>query len=195
MPRLVLALLAIALVAVLAIGLTQAESESGGSEVPAALTRDEVLEPLSGAPAPLAALHRDANALPQATPASYRRQLRALRGYPVVVNAWASWCGPCKLEFPLFQRAASRLGKRVAFLGLNVSDNKSEAAAYLKQAPVPYPSLVDADFKILGSAAQGAQGLPITIFYNAEGERTFIHQGGYASEQELLEDIERHTRG
>jgi thiol-disulfide isomerase/thioredoxin len=195
MPRLALALLAVALAAVLAIGFTQAGSKSEEEEeIPAALTRDQVLEPLAGAPAPLAALHREANGLPEATTASYRRRLRALRGYPVVVNAWASWCGPCKLEFPLFQRAASRLGKRVAFLGLNVSDNKGEAAAYLEKAPVPYPSLVDGDFKILGSAAQGAQGLPITIFYDARGERTFIHQGGYTSEQDLLDDIERHAR-
>ncbi len=194
MPRPVIALLAVALVAVLVVGLTQAGSDSGDPGIPEPLSREEVLEPLAGAPAPLAALYGRANELPEATPASYRRQLRSLRGYPVVVNAWASWCGPCKLEFPIFQRASSRLGRRIAFLGLNVGDNKEDAAAYLTKAPVPYPSLVDGDFKILGTAAQGAQGLPITIFYNANGERTFIHQGGYASEADLLADIERHTR-
>lgn len=195
MPRPLLLLLAVALVAVLGIGLTQTGTEGQSSQIPAALSRDEVLEPLAGSPAPLAALHRQANALPDATVRSYRQRLRDLRGYPVVVNAWASWCGPCKLEFPLFQRAAAKLGKRVAFLGLNVGDNKGDAAGYLEKAPVPYPSLVDGDFKILGAAAQGAQGLPVTIFYDAEGERTFIHQGGYTSEQDLLADIERHTGG
>lgn len=193
MPRPLLLLLAVVLVAVLGIGLTQTGSEGQGSEIPAPMSRDEVLEPLEGAPAPLAALHRQANGLPDATVRSYRERLRRLRGYPVIVNAWASWCGPCKLEFPLFQRAAAKLGKRVAFLGLNVGDNTGDAAAYLEKAPVPYPSLVDGDFKILGAAAQGAQGLPVTIFYNAEGERTFVHQGGYTSEQDLLADIERHT--
>jgi cytochrome c biogenesis protein CcmG, thiol:disulfide interchange protein DsbE len=193
MPRPVLIALAVALVAVLAIGLTQAGSDAEQSEIPAALSREQVLEPLSGAPPPLAALHRQANALPDATVRSYRDRIEDLRGYPVVVNAWASWCGPCKLEFPLFQRAAARLGKRVAFLGLNVGDNEGDAAAYLEKAPVPYPSLVDGDFKILGAAAQGAQGLPVTIFYDARGERTFIHQGGYTSEADLLADIERHT--
>ncbi len=58
---------------------------------------------------------------------------------------------------------------------------------------MPYPSLVDGDFKILGSAAQGAQGLPVTIFYDARGERTFIHQGGYTSAADLMADIERHA--
>ena len=193
MPRPVLLLLAVGLVAVLAIGFAQAGSTAEDDGIPATLSREEVLEPLAGAPPPLADLHRRANALPEASVRSYRAQLRELRGYPVVVNAWASWCGPCKLEFPLFQRAAVKLGKRVAFLGLNVGDNKGDAAAYLEKAPVPYPSLVDGDFKILGAAASGAQGLPVTVFYDAQGERTQIHQGGYRSEAELLADIERYA--
>jgi cytochrome c biogenesis protein CcmG, thiol:disulfide interchange protein DsbE len=193
MRRPLLIVLAVGLVVVLAIGITQAGSDAPQEgDIPRALSREEVLEPLAGAPAPLAALHRRANALPEATPADYRRQLRALRGYPVVVNAWASWCGPCKLEFPLFQRAAAQLGKRVAFLGLNVSDNREEAAAYLAEAPVPYPSLVDGDFKILGEAAPGVRGLPATIFYDAQGRRT-VHQGGYTKQEDLLADIRRYA--
>jgi cytochrome c biogenesis protein CcmG/thiol:disulfide interchange protein DsbE len=194
MPRALLAVAAVALIAVLAIGLTQAGTEADKAAIPDKLSREAVLEPLEGAPPPLAALYRDANALPEATVASYREQLRELRGYPVVVNAWASWCGPCKLEFPIFQEVSSQLGKRVAFLGLNVGDSRKDAAAYLATTPVPYPSLVDGDFKILGAAAQGAQGLPVTIFYDAEGERTFVHQGGYTSKEQLLEDIRRYTR-
>ena len=191
-PLVLVALLALA--GVLAVGLTQAGEEQDEAGVPGPLTRAQVLEPLAGAPAPLAALHRRANELPAATVGSYRAELRRLRGHPVVVNAWASWCGPCKLEFPIFQRAAARLGRRVAFLGLNVSDNREDAAAYLRKAPVPYPSLVDADFKILGAAAQGAQGLPVTVFYDAEGKRATIHQGGYTSLEDLLADIERYAR-
>lgn len=194
MPRPLLLLVAAALVVVLAVGFAQAGSEGADDAgIPGPLTREQVLEPLAGAPAPLAALHAEANALPEATVSSYRARLRDLRGYPVVVNAWASWCGPCKLEFPLFQRAARDLGKRVAFLGLNVSDSREAAAKYLTEAPVPYPSLVDGDFKILGAAASGAQGLPVTIFYDERGDRTFIHQGGYASQGDLMADIRRHT--
>jgi thiol-disulfide isomerase/thioredoxin len=193
MRRPVLLLLAVGLVAVLAIGLGQAGSKSDGAGIPPTLSREAVVEPLAGAPAPLAALHREANALPRASVRSFRAQLRELRGYPVVVNAWASWCGPCKLEFPLFQRASSRLGKRIAFIGLNVADNREEAAAYLEKAPVPYPSLVDGDYKLLGEAAPGVRGLPATIFYDAEGKRTNIHQGGYESEQDLMEDIQRYA--
>ena len=48
---------------------------------------------------------------------AFRRQLAALRGYPVVVNKWASWCGPCRFEFPFFQRLVTKRGKQVAFLG------------------------------------------------------------------------------
>lgn len=194
MRRALVLLAVLALAGVLAVGLSQAGRDADDAGVPETMTRSEVLEPLAGAPAPLAALHRRAATLPAATVASYRAELRRLRGYPVVVNAWASWCGPCKLEFPIFQRASSRLGKRVAFLGLNVSDNDAEAKAYLRTAPVPYPSLSDPDFKLLGAAAAGVQGLPVTVFYDAAGKRSFIHQGGYTSEQDLLDDIERYAR-
>jgi cytochrome c biogenesis protein CcmG/thiol:disulfide interchange protein DsbE len=109
-----------------------------------------------------------------------------------VVNAWASWCGPCKLEFPIFQQVSARLGKRVAFLGLNVSDNRQDAEAYLAKTPVPYPHLEDKDSRIVQKA--GARGgLPTTIYYDAKGERAFIHQGGYTDEQDLVDDIERYT--
>jgi cytochrome c biogenesis protein CcmG, thiol:disulfide interchange protein DsbE len=110
----------------------------------------------------------------------------------VVVNAWASWCGPCKLEFPLFQRVATRMGRRVAFLGLNVSDNLDDARGFLARSPVPYPHLEDGDSRIMQSTG-AAGGLPATVFYDAEGERAFIHQGGYRTEADLIRDIERHT--
>jgi thiol-disulfide isomerase/thioredoxin len=108
------------------------------------------------------------------------------------VNAWASWCGPCKLEFPVFQRVSTRLGKEVAFLGLDVADNRGDAAAFLKKVPVPYPHLEDADSRIVQSAGAPG-GLPATIFYDERGRRAFIHQGGYTSEADLLEDVERYT--
>ena len=193
MRRLLIALAALGVLGVLLVGLTQAgESGKRAGPIPETLDREQVLAPLRGAPEPLAALHRRAGELPAADVRAFRAQLRALRGFPVVVNAWASWCGPCKLEFPLFQRASVRLGKRVAFLGLNVADNRGEAAAFLRKAPVPYPSLVDGDYKLLGVAAPGAQGLPITVFYDARGRRT-VHQGGYRSERQLLDDIRRYA--
>ena len=72
----------------------------------------------------------------------------SLRGYPVVVNVWASWCGPCRFEFPHFQRAAAAYGKRVAFLGIDSQDSDDAAATFLREEPVPYPSYTDPDEEI-----------------------------------------------
>lgn len=182
-----------ALVAVLVIGLTQAGGDDGepsGAGPSLAELRDAVAD----APAPLAALYEEGNRVVGSDVEDFRRRMRALRGYPVVVNVWGSWCGPCKHEFPYFQRAAMRTGKRVGFLGINIIDNTENAEAFLEEKPVPYPSLEDSDGKIAREAAPGAKGAPITIFYDADGERTFIHQGGYRTESDLLDDIERHAR-
>jgi cytochrome c biogenesis protein CcmG/thiol:disulfide interchange protein DsbE len=181
---------AFVLVAVLAIGISQA---GGGSEKQSTRTTATLdTGALAGAPAPLAALHDAQSEIRPADVAAYDAQLERLRGYPVVVNAWASWCGPCKLEFPFFRSAATRLGKKVAFIGLNVSDNRAHAVQFLGREPVPYPSLEDGDARIVQRAG-AAGGLPTTIFYDAKGERAYIHQGGYKSEQDLIRDIERYT--
>ena len=180
---------AAALVAVLAIGISQA---GGGDAEPVTTQPTADLSALEGAPAPLARLHEDAGTIRPADTKRFDAQLRELRGYPVVVNAWASWCGPCKLEFPFFRDAATRLGKRVAFLGLNVSDNREDALAFLRKQPVPYPHLEDGDARIVQKTG-AAGGLPTTIFYDERGERAFIHQGGYRSARDLLRDIERYT--
>jgi cytochrome c biogenesis protein CcmG, thiol:disulfide interchange protein DsbE len=186
-------LLAAALAAVLVVGLTQAggEDPDPAGDGP---TAAETAEALAGASEPLARLYERAGAIEEAAPRDLEAQLRALRGYPVVVNAWASWCGPCKLEFPLFRRAATRVGEEVAFLGVNVQDNRGDAERFLASSPVPYPHLEDADGAIMREAAKGARGLPVTLFYDAEGELAYVHQGGYRTEQDLLDDIERHAR-
>ena len=181
---------AAALAVVLAIGISQA---GGGEAEPASTTSAIDLDALAGAPAPLAELHADAGKIQPADTESYAARLRELRGYPVVVNAWASWCGPCKLEFPFFRDAAMRLGKRVAFLGLNVSDNRQDALAFLRKQPVPYPHLEDGDSRIVQRTG-AAGGLPTTVFYDADGKRAFIHQGGYRDEADLLADIRRYLK-
>jgi cytochrome c biogenesis protein CcmG/thiol:disulfide interchange protein DsbE len=185
-------LAAIGLVAVLVIGLVQAGGKDASPSA-SSPTLDRAQRTLAGAPEPLAALHRAAGEIRPSDTKAFEAQVRDLRGYPVVVNAWASWCGPCKLEFPFFREASTRLGKEVAFLGLNVSDNREDARAFLAKQPVPYPHLEDGDSRIVQKAG-AAGGLPTTIFYDAEGERAYIHQGGYRDEADLIEDIERYAR-
>ena len=100
---------------------------------------------LAGSPAPLAACTpRRTELLPGGSDA-YEKRIAALRGYPVVVNVWASWCGPCRFEFPIFQQARGPYGKRVAFLGIDCQDSDDAARPSSTRPPVPYPSYTDPD--------------------------------------------------
>jgi cytochrome c biogenesis protein CcmG, thiol:disulfide interchange protein DsbE len=148
---------------------------------------------LAGAPAPLAALHAQGDELlPGGTPA-YERRIAALRGYPIVTNVWASWCGPCRLEFPVLQKLAARYGKRVAFLGVNTQDSEDTAASFLEEAPVPYPSYTDPDKEITSSLK--ASGLPDTAFYDRSGELVHLKIGPYTDPSELEADVRRYALG
>jgi thiol-disulfide isomerase/thioredoxin len=145
---------------------------------------------LAGAPAPLAALHRQANELLPGGRDAFERRIASLRGYPVVVNVWASWCGPCRFEFPHLQQASAAYGKRVAFLGVDSQDSDDAAATFLSEAPVPYPSYTDPDEEIKESLGAGF-GLPDTAFYDRRGELVYLKQGPYSKASELHDDIGR----
>jgi cytochrome oxidase Cu insertion factor (SCO1/SenC/PrrC family)/thiol-disulfide isomerase/thioredoxin len=147
---------------------------------------------LAGSPHPLAALHAQAGRLLSAS-ASLSAELRALRGYPVVLNLWASWCGPCRSEFPLFASASAVYGRRVAFLANDTNDSPSDARTFLAQHPVSYPSFQESP-DALTSLAQ-LQGLPMTIFINRSGHVVHINTGAYASRTRLVQDIERYALG
>jgi cytochrome c biogenesis protein CcmG, thiol:disulfide interchange protein DsbE len=149
---------------------------------------------LAGAPASLAALHRQANELLPGGIESYERQIEGLRGYPIVVNVWASWCGPCRFEFPHLQRAAADYGKRVAFLGIDKQDSDDAAETFLREEPVPYPSYTDPDEEIAESIDDDAtRGLPTTAFYGRDGQLAYLKLGPYDDEDELRADIERYA--
>lgn len=151
---------------------------------------------LAGAPPPLASLYEQGNELLGGGRDAYERRLRSLRGYPVVVNIWASWCGPCRFEFPWFQRAAARYGKRVAFLGVDKEDAEDLAERFLSERPLPYPSYVDPDEEIAESIDPDAdRGLPTTAFYDPAGDVASVRIGGYSDEAELRADIERYALG
>lgn len=181
-----------AVAALLVIGLLQAggKPQASGS-APAAVTRAEVSKPIAGAPPVLAALRARVNGLEGGGAKAFDAQLRALRGHPVVVNLWASWCGPCRFELPFFQRQALARGARVAFLGVDVGDNRDDARAFASRFPMPYPSFEDPRQKLLGR--YGAKGVPSTAFYDAKGELQFLHQGLFPTERKLSEAIERYA--
>ena len=147
---------------------------------------------LAGSPAALAGLHDQAAQLLQGGLSAYHARIAALKGRPVVVNAWASWCPPCRSEMPYFSRTAVRLGRRVAFLGVNVSDPGGDARRFLAGHWIPYPSYVDPHYAI-ADAIGVRTGLPTTVFYGRDGQVQFVHQGQYASERALVADVKRYA--
>jgi len=191
---LLLALAAVALVAVVAVGLLQSAPQEAAAPPGGAPSPGEVRELLAGAPAPLAALHGQANALLPGGTEAFEARLRALRGHPVVVNKWASWCGPCRAEFPTFQRVAADRGKEVAFIGLNSGDAPVPAKDFLRRFPLSFPSYADPREKV-AQAIGVAATYPMTTFYDARGEQIFIHQGPYLDAEDLSADIDRYAIG
>jgi cytochrome oxidase Cu insertion factor (SCO1/SenC/PrrC family)/thiol-disulfide isomerase/thioredoxin len=141
---------------------------------------------LAGSPPPLASLHQQADQLLGNQSALVDR-IRALRGYPIVINAWASWCGPCRSEFTLFAAASARYGRRVAFLGADTDDSAGDAHTFLAAHPVSYPSY-ETTTPDLSSLAQ-IQGLPTTIFISRAGKVVYVHTGQYDSQGTLDQDI------
>jgi cytochrome c biogenesis protein CcmG/thiol:disulfide interchange protein DsbE len=145
-------------------------------------------------PAPLAALHAQADQLLAGGPSGFRTRLAGLRGYPVVINKWASWCDPCQTEFPSFQRASVAFGRRVAFLGLDGKDHNQAAAAFLKRFPVSYPSYIDPQEDI-ARTLHAATYYPQTIYLDRQGKIVFDHAGPYLTASALEHDIRRYALG
>ena len=141
----------------------------------------------------LAQLYGRADELLPGGDQAFQRRLTDLRGYPVVVNKWASWCGPCREEFPWFQDLSARLGKRIAFLGVNSNDSSAAARTFLEEYPVPYPSYSDPGQDI-ARAIKATTGFPGTAFYDRTGKLVYARQGQYPSQAALAADIKRYAR-
>lgn len=183
----------LAVAAVLVLGFIQlANKHATTTLVTPALTRAQVSRPIPGAPADLAALRSRVNVLLPGGQKALDTQLAALKGHPVVVNVWASWCGPCRLELPFIQRQAVKNGARVAFVGVDAGDNRADATALQNKYPLPYPSYEDPNEKLM--RRYHVVGLPTTVFYDAKGKQQFVHQGQFRTESDLAAAIARYTR-
>ncbi len=176
--------LGLVVVAVVAAVVLSGTVDNGPGSAPP-LTQAE----LAALPRHLAANAAQAN---QVIDGSIEARLAALRGIPVVVNQWASWCPNCKEEFPLFQQLSQRLRGKVAFLGLDSQDERGSAEAFLDRYPVNYPSIYDHS-AAEAAAIGGGSGWPTTIFYDRRGRRTYVREGGYVTAATLRADIERYA--
>jgi cytochrome c biogenesis protein CcmG, thiol:disulfide interchange protein DsbE len=192
--RLTLVAGVLALTALLAVGLVQLAGRSATLRTaqPRKLTAAQMQARLAGSPGPLAALHAQANELLTTGAGALKERLTALRGWPVVINKWASWCEPCRSELGAFQRAATNLGRRVAFVGLDSGDSsRSAALRFMRSFPVSYPSYYDGSGR-LGVRITDSSFTPVTVFYDSHGNE-YIHQGPYPSAAKLERDVERYA--
>src|SRR3954451_6574317 len=141
--RITVAAAAVAVLALLIVGLTQIGSGKPATP-PSRLSLAQMRARLAGSAAPLAALHAQAGEILGGGLPAVRARLRSLRGIPIVINKWASWCVPCREEFGAFQQVSVARGRTVAFLGIDSTDtSRTDAVTFLRAHPIPYPSYFD----------------------------------------------------
>ncbi|MBA2297079.1 MAG: TlpA family protein disulfide reductase [Actinobacteria bacterium] len=116
--------------------------------------------------------------------------LESLRGKVVVLNFWASWCGPCKDETPLLQKGWERWqGKDVVFVGIDVKDFRGDARSFVRKFGVTYPNVYDGKGSTVGR--YGVTGFPETYFIDARGRVVYRIAGPVDEASELDDGIER----
>ncbi|MBX3015426.1 MAG: TlpA family protein disulfide reductase [Caldilineaceae bacterium] len=93
--------------------------------------------------------------------------LSAVRGTPVVLNFWATWCGPCQRELPALQAAAERYGDRVLIIGVDQGEAPEIVQRYVDQLGLTFPIPLDTEFTV--SDQYNVRGLPTTYFIDGEG--------------------------
>lgn len=180
------------LVVIAALIVAIAASSSGSSPGPPPATASQPLSGPANRPRGAAVLAANAREANQILDTTIQAKVAQLRGVPVVINQWASWCTNCKFEFPFFQRAARQDVGRVAFVGLDSQDSHSNAQAFLSHFPVVYPSVFDPNASQAQSLG-GGQGWPTTIYLNARHQITNIHVGAYPTLQALQQDVARYS--
>jgi peroxiredoxin len=113
--------------------------------------------------------------------------LADLKGQVVMINFWASWCGPCREEMPLLEQIHRRyepLG--FTLLGVNVEENSSDAVNWLKDRPVSFPILFDPDNGV--SKLYDVVAMPSTVIVDREGNVRFLHHGYQAGYEDQYQD-------
>jgi cytochrome c biogenesis protein CcmG, thiol:disulfide interchange protein DsbE len=186
---------ALAFAALLAIAAIAGCGGSNSGNPDSRLTLEQAKAPIPNAPSQLAEIRSQANELLDGGTDAFETRLGQLHGFPVVVNKWASWCGPCRFEFPTFQSLAEKHGGEIAFLGVNSNDSSGSAETFLSELPLPYPSYSDPDLKIAQDLGGPPQAFPTTSFYDRSGKLVYTHAGPYQHEQDLIADVNRYAGG
>ncbi len=96
------------------------------------------------------------------------RKLSELRGQALIINVWASWCGPCRAEMGSLERLSRRFGgKQFNIIGVSTDDHAAAAAAFLRQAQITFDNYHDRN--LLLEDMLGADTIPLTILVDANG--------------------------
>ena len=123
-------------------------------------------------------------------------KLSDFRGKPVILNFWASWCGPCKLEMPDIEATWKEYGDEIHFLLVNLTDGSQEtvetASAYIAEQGYSFPIYFDSDME--GAYQYSVTGIPVTYFIDAEGNFVAYYQS-VMSAQILQQAVDLLLRG
>jgi thiol-disulfide isomerase/thioredoxin len=158
-------------------------SGCGGGNAPSTPTSPGTSAGGTGSPSSGSLLPASATELPEFTPAQFQRLLEELEGTVVVVNVWASWCGPCRLDAALLGTMARKYAGDVQFLGVDIQDQRAPARAFIEEFDWPYPSVFDPPGAIRDDL--GFVGQPVTVFFDQAGHPISVHSGALT-----LQDIE-----
>ncbi len=139
---------------------------AGVAVMVAALTAPAVAGISPGAPAP-------GFQLPASTGGPVA--LSDLKGKVVLINFWASWCGPCRQEMPILEKIYDKYkGAGVTLLGVNVEPKSADAIGFLKTTPVSFPILFDTESKV--STLYEVAGMPSTVIVDRKGNVRYVHR-------------------
>ena len=97
------------------------------------------------------------------------RKLSSFRGKPLIINVWASWCGPCRAEMGSLQQLSQRAGAQgFQLIGISTDDYEDKAQAFLKSARTSFPHFIDRELELENML--GADRLPLTLLVDARGK-------------------------
>jgi thiol-disulfide isomerase/thioredoxin len=116
--------------------------------------------------------------------------LAALKGQVVMINFWATWCGPCRQEMPLLAQLQTKyepLG--FTLLGVNVEPDSAAAVTWLQGMNVNFPILFDTDSAVAGRF--GVEGMPSTVFVDRTGQVRYVHRGYKPGDEAKYADMIR----
>jgi len=111
-----------------------------------------------------------------------------LKGKPLIINIWASWCGPCRVEMGSLQRLAQRYDKK-AFnvIGISTDDYRNKAADFIEQTKITFENFID--HKLVLENMLGANTIPLTILVDADGRVLGKVRGAYEWDKPKIIDL------